>query len=306
VRLFTSMPVLVITCVACSSAEQSNDPLQQVASIETRELDEASGLAQSGIDGDLLWAMNDDGAPLLYGIAHDGRYRGKISINGAENRDWEDLATFSYAGHAYIVIADIGDNEARREMLTLYIVAEPRSLNAAVDVAWTIRFRYPDGPRDAESLAVDTEGEQIYVLSKRDIPAQLYALPLRPESAEPLVAERVGDLHSLPQPSAEQQANAAGSGWGWQPTAMDFAADGRYAVILTYQGVHLYTREAGQAWMVALAAKPLSLRLRNVGQAESIAIDSDRDAAFVTVEKERAPLYRIDLSRLLALQKSYN
>jgi hypothetical protein len=285
------VPLLLAGCVAGGE----DTPIRQVGTFENSELDEASGLARSADDADLLWVINDDGAPTLHGVSRTGKYRGGVAIADARNEDWEDLAAFVYEGQSYLVVADIGDNESRRTHVTLYIVIEPGTDDDEVPLAWRVNFRYPDGPRDAESLAVDAAGEFFYVLSKRDVPAVLYTVPLRPTSGETIVARQVALLDSLPQPDEHERKNAARNGWCWQPTAMDFAADGRSALVLTYGGVYYYARDEQQSWPQALTGTALQLGLGTIKSAEAIALDADGLAAFLTVEKRRAPLFRIDL-----------
>lgn len=303
-RLLICVPLLLLACLACGDGTHSAAAIEKVGELSNGKLDEASGLAQSRRDADLLWAINDDGAPALHAISHTGKSRGRVKIAAARNHDWEDLAAFSYEGKSYLVVADIGDNEARREYVTLYVVLEPELEDKEVAIAWTVNFRYPDGPRDAESLAVDVAGEQFFVLSKRDIPAVLYALPLKPRDEATLVATRLTSMPSLPQPSERQKKDAAGSGWAWQPTAMDFAADGRSALILTYQGVYFFPRDAQQSWAEALAGVPLELKLGKIRQAEAIAVLTNGEKAFLTVEKEHAPLFSVDLGSAHSWQEN--
>jgi hypothetical protein len=295
------VPLLLCACIACGDNTHTAAAIEKVGNL-SGELDEASGLAQSRRDADLLWVVNDDGAPTLHAIDHQGKDRGRVTMAGARNTDWEDLAAFDYQGDAYLVVADIGDNEARRAYVTLYVLLEPAPEDNDAAIAWTINFRYPDGPRDAESLAVDAAGEQLYVLSKRDVPAVLYALPLRPGAGETIVATRLASIDSLPQPSQQQQRQAARNGWAWQPTAMDFSADGRSALVLTYQGVYVYPRAEQQTWAEALRGSPLELELGEIRQAEAVALVTSGNTAYLTIELERAPLYRIDLPPVRPLQ----
>ncbi|MDA0705101.1 MAG: hypothetical protein O2907_07055 [Proteobacteria bacterium] len=291
-RLLICVPLLLAGCIAGGD----DVPIRQVGSLENRDLDEASGLARSTVDADLLWAINDDGAPTLYGLSRSGKHCGRVAIDDASNEDWEDLAAFEYDGKSYLAVADIGDNESRRPHVTLYIVAEPGSDEEEVPLAWQVNFRYPNGPRDAESLAVDVAGGFFYILSKRDIPAVLYAVPLRPGSGETVIASQLALISSLPQPSKRQKENADKSGWPWQPTAMDFAADGRSALVLTYGGVYYFARGEQQSWPEALTGTALELKLGKIKNAEAIAVDEHGMAAFLTVEKQHAPVFRIDLA----------
>lgn len=270
-----------------------------VGRLEHRDIVEASGLARSHRQDDLLWTVNDGGAPpTLYALGTDGSDRGTVRVRAARNVDWEDLASFERDGEAWLLIADIGDNMAERDHVTLYILREPDpSTDLVVEPDRRLAFSYPDGPRDAEAVAVDAAADAVYVLSKRTIPAEIYALPLEsPGRSAAVVATRVGALTALPQPSEEDVRLAeARYSWHWQPTAMDISADGRSAAILTYDGVYLYGRGDAQSWPDALLAPPSSLELGDVREAEAITIV--RDGLFVTVEAKHAPLFWLDIAR---------
>ena len=297
-RLLICAPLLLSACTGGDENTAPQSPIQQVGKLENPKLDEASGLAQSTVDPGILWVINDGGPAVVYAIDHAGRARGRVKIADASNKDWEDIASFSIDGTAYLVIADIGDNHRKRKDVTLYVIEEPAPGDSRAELAWRIDFSYPEGPRDAESLAVDGAGQRIYVLSKRDIPAVLYALPLLPpthDARDTIIATRLGEIDSLPQPSAREKMNSKGSGKHWQPTGMDFSVAGDRALILTYSGVYLYTRDDAQSWHDALRGRPLGLKLGKVGQTESIAFAPNGNSAFVTAEKKHAPLFSVDL-----------
>ena len=183
--------------------------------------------------------MNDSGKPLLFAIDATGRALGRVELRKSDNRDWEDLASFQLDGEPYLLIADVGDNDARYKKRTLYIAKEPRSDEDKTKVDWEIDFTYPDGPRDAESVAVDIENERVLVLSKRDIPPVLYELPLRADGDKKLTARWLGTIDSLPLPSRQDvQFASKTKNWHWQPVGMDISQDNRAAVIMTYRAVY--------------------------------------------------------------------
>eukprot|EP01035_Chromulina_nebulosa_P023316 gene23316-30224_t len=89
-------------------------------------LDELSGLAVSHADPDLLWGHNDSGAgPDLYRIGIHGEDLGSVHIAGVQAIDWEDIAAFDWQGKPALLIADTGDNTAKRKSVTLYAVSDP-------------------------------------------------------------------------------------------------------------------------------------------------------------------------------------
>lgn len=294
-RLLICASLLLVACSADSDNVESNPLIEQVGNLTSKKLDETSGLARSNQLGGVFWAMNDDGPAAIYALDSTGRHLGRVRITGAKNRDWEDIASFVLDDTAYLVVADIGDNGSKYKHLSLYVVKEPDPKDDAAELAWQIDFRYPDGPRDAESIAVDAIDGHIYVLAKRTVPAELYRLPLQPTSADIVQAELVGRLDSLPQPNQRQLKNALQNGWGWQPTAMDFAPDGKSALVLTYDGVNYFSRDDGESWPDALQGRAMHLSLGRYEDAESIAYSDDPGVAFVTLEGKRAPLLRIEL-----------
>ena len=86
-----------------------------VGTLENNEIDEASGLARSQVDPDVLWLVNDDGPAVLHAIDSSGNMLARVKIADTSNRDWEDLASFTLDGVPYLLLADIGDNAAKRK-----------------------------------------------------------------------------------------------------------------------------------------------------------------------------------------------
>ena len=280
----------------CSPAQEPASTV--VGRLQNATIDEASGLARSQRYPDVFWVANDDGPSVLYAIDGTGRDLGRVEIKDASNRDWEDLASFTLDGVPYLVAADIGDNDGVRKDVRLYIIEEPEAGDDKVKPEWRIEFTYPEGPRDAESIAVDVENERVLVLTKRDVPALLYALPLQPGTKKRIDAERLGVVASLPQPSrSDLEFATRANTWHWQPTSMDISDDGAQAIVLTYGGVFLYPRAAGQDWLEALQQPPRVVSRSANRQAESIAFDPAGDTVFITIEQRNAPLFRLPVSQ---------
>ncbi|MBT8106443.1 MAG: hypothetical protein HKP05_12490, partial [Woeseiaceae bacterium] len=198
-------------------------------------------------------------------------------------------------GEPYVLVADVGDNNARRGKLTLYIAKEPRVDENKTKVDWEIDFEYPNGPRDSEAVAVDIDNERVLVLSKRDIPPSLYEVPLREVDGK-VAAKWLGTLDSLPRPSRRDVEFAQKlKSWHWQPVGMDISADNRAAVILTYRAVYYYLRRPGQNWFDALNGKPVRVGLGNFANAEAVAFGDDARTVYVTGENRNSLLLRVNL-----------
>lgn len=296
------LPVLLIAVSACSEAgSPPADPRAPVVigRLEDGSIREASGLARSQRAANVLWTHNDNGADeWLHAIGPRGQRLGEFDLKKSRNVDWEDLASFTLDGEPYLLVADIGDNEARYKTRTLYVVKEPEAKKKDREKAdWQIDFRYPDGPRDAESVAVDVENERVLVLSKRDIPPQLYELPLRPGDGDVVTATRLGTINSLPPPSRRDVEFAPKTkDRYWQPVGMDISQDKLAAVILTYRAVYYYEREPGQDWVEALNMSPLRVGIGRFRNAEAIAFGDDKRTVVVTGESRHSPIIAIDFN----------
>ena len=284
---------VILAIAGCAADQPTKDaPLavvgepQQVGNLAHPQLKEVSGLAASSLYPGLLWAINDGGDdPLLYAVGSDGADLGTFPVEGAQNLDWEALASFRLQNNAYLLIADVGDNWEQRQSATLYVVKEPDitavglDRDTAVPIAWQIDFTYEDGPQDCEAVAVDPINQRVLLLTKRGLTPMLYGVPLLPvDPDDPVVA---GSLASVPH-------------FNW-PTDMDLSPDGLTAVVLTYNHAYLFRRRPRDDWPKAFQKRPRRLLFEKLLQQEAIAFGFYGKSVWVTSERRPAPLIRIDL-----------
>lgn len=259
------------------------------------QLAEISGLAASRRHRDVLWLHDDGGNPQrLFAVTTGGDRKATLRIDGITKTDWEDIAAFQLDGRDYLLIADTGDNGGLRRTLQLHVLEEPRRLeNARIKPAWSIAFRWPDGARDCEAVAVDERSRQILLISKKRQPPELFALPLRPHDGVQ-TAKRLGTLAGVPQPDAEtRRSNPRQARVHSQITAADVSPDGRTLAVLSYRDLMLYPRAPGAGWRQAVSAAPKVEALPWLPQAEAMGWSADGSGIFVTGEFIPAPLYRI-------------
>jgi hypothetical protein len=256
--------------------------------IDTR-LSDLSGLASSHAHADTLWALDDGGSPPnLFALGTRGGVQATFRVAGIVNTDWEDLAAFDLDHHHYLLIADTGDNGGLRRTVQLHVVEEPQVLaDGTLKPAWSIVFRWPDGPRDCEAVAVDAARGEVLLISKRHRPPELFVVPLRPGGRGLQVARRVGFLAGVPGMGSAESHTARLLG---QVTAADLSPDGRTLAVLTYQSVLLYRRAAGQSWPAALAGRPHIHSLTWLPQAEGLAWAGDGEGLYASGEHSPAPL----------------
>lgn len=296
---FAAVLLLVLTMPGCSredapGARTSEGALAGV--LLDSQLAEISGLAASRRHPGVLWLHDDGGNPArLFAIGTNGDRKATLRVEGVTKTDWEDIAAFRMDGRDYLLVADVGDNGGLRRTLQLHAIEEPKRLvNARVKPAWSIAFRWPDGARDCEAVAVDVAQRQILLVSKKRTPPELFALPLRPQRGIQ-TARPIGRLAGVPAPDAQQlRENPRQARTSAQITAADLSPDGRTLAVMSYRDLLLYPRESGQSWVAALARRPRVAPLPWLPQAEALGWSADGKALYVTGEFIPAPLFRIE------------
>ena len=68
-------------------------PPERVGDIADKNVVESSGVVASRASPGRLWTHNDsDDGPILYCLERNGRSCGRWQVDGADARDWEDIA----------------------------------------------------------------------------------------------------------------------------------------------------------------------------------------------------------------------
>ena len=253
-------------------AQFSSDPT--VNAVPVGQIDEASGMADSRNQPGNLWIQQDSGSPAeLALLGYDGKVKGKVSVPGVTNRDWEELATGPgpNEGTNYLYIGEIGDNNAQYAFSQIYRMPEPANLQTAIAKVERINFRYPDGPRDAEAMFVDPQTKDIYIISKREPNVRLYRLPYPQNINEVTVAQAYGELPIT------------------FVTGAAISPDGSEIVVRTYTSVSYWKRNAGQSIADALQnGNSRQLPYRVEPQGEAVCFDKEGKGYFTLSEKASA------------------
>lgn len=285
--------VLLLSALLPARAE---DGVQYSALIRDPRVDEISGFAASARHPEVIWTHNDSGDKArLYALGASGEVLATLHLRGARHVDWEDLARVDRDGRSLLLIADTGDNGGLRQELAIYAVEEPEALvDARPRVSWRMRFRWPDGARDCEALAVDRETGEMLLISKKRVPPELFRLPASPRGDRIEVAEPLGLLQGIEQPTAEDlERNPVYGRYRSQITAADTSPDNRWLAVLNYRRVMLYRREAGESWSDAIARTPQVLSFPWLPQAEAITFSPDGRELLIGSEKLPVPLVRL-------------
>lgn len=263
--------------------------------LENRAIDEASGIQAA--PGGVFFVHNDEKRDIFV-IDSSGRDLGSFKLDKSKNRDWEDITRIP-GDSPLLVIADTGDNQARRGEVHLYFFPEPQPGQYDVEhkVSHRLELSYPNGPRDVESVAYDASSDSILLLSKRDKVPRLYSVSRTDALAnEELEAEFLGEIKGIRPPTRQDILSSVKRGmWVSQPTAMDISPDGRTAAVLTYRSLYLYQRDEGQSWIEAFQQPPVEYVGPPGTHDEAVSFSLDGKAVFVTTERRPAPIYRLQL-----------
>ena len=297
-----SLAILLVIGAPVQSQESPPVSFQTVGRISDFTLSETSGLTRSFLHPGLYWAINDGGHPsTLYAMNEQGQVKKRIRISGALNRDWEALTSYQANGKNYLVLAEIGDNDAEYDYYLVYFIEEPDiTKDTDVSIAWKLDFRYEDGPRDSESIAVDTNRNKILILSKRSKIKHIYELPLLGQDTANLVAKHVGNLHKLEQPSViDMLFRRNRNRFDGMPTDMAFSEDGNLAAVLTYAKIYLFKKDSTESFVQTLSHTPIVIDLPGLAQAESISFTHDDKALLVTSEGEYPEVLKLDIEEMM-------
>jgi hypothetical protein len=239
-------------------------------------LREASGVAASRRHPGVLWTHNDsNSSPHLFAIDSTGQILGRLRVAGARNRDWEDIAIGPCPSGECIYLADTGDNRLERGDAAIYRIPEPAPGDSVTAQAERFPIRYPNGPRDVESLYLLPDGALHLVSKGRRHPIEVFRYPA------PLRAEEMVLVREV------QQLSAAGVALPYQVTGAGATGDGRWVALRTYSAVHLYRPGSDGLLVPALSAVGLSLRPLAEPQGEGIDI---RDDGTIFLVSEAGPV----------------
>ncbi len=275
--------------------------------INGSSITESSGIARSNIRPDIFWTFNDSGAgPVIFAVTDQGGHMANVSLNGlgVTNLDWEDIASFKRGSDPYILVGDVGDNNAFRPFVSFYLLREPSIdlsqpglQNLVADVEGIFQVSFPGGPRDVEAVAVDGIENMAYVISKRDLKPTLYrfslnsASPLAPK--EPQLFEDLGAINIPRAIDVGYKGNAEDFNW---VTSMDFDETGRRAYVGTLTHGYIFTRNTAESWKAAFQRKPFQFELPKYSQIEAGGFQKGKEnTIFITSENVPARMAKIVL-----------
>ncbi|MGL4609667.1 MAG: hypothetical protein ACRCYY_08275 [Trueperaceae bacterium] len=284
--LFTSYASAQTLCQSWSETRAGN--------LDTTFLSEASGMAASGLVTDRLYHTNDTWfpSPVLYLTDTAGQNLQAVALEGFEHNprldDIEDMDVGRCGDRSCLFIGDIGDNRSNRRDIRIFVVEEFDVVPSSLTPQQILNVQYPDGPHDAESLAVHPNGD-IYMLTKEIASvlgtgaSRLYKLPYEvwtTAGEEVVTLEFVGkiDLFALSGTTVNLFNHIA--------TSMDISDDGGRLLILTYGEVFEIAVDVSQLSGETIATETPNEQIEVVTllQQESISYSKGGKSFFYTAE----------------------
>lgn len=277
----TTMPIADIDVVSVAERAEAlcvRPVTGRLGTIDSADLDEASGLVASRRHTDVLWTHDDGGeSPGVFALGMDGTVRGFHPLDDhlddhlGDVVDIEDIALVSDVSDTggdgdsdELLLADIGDNGAGRDSIAVYRVPEPDPARTGPIIgASVVRFRYPDRPHNAEAMLVDEAERTIVIVTKeqeaiadgstefgRTLPSFVFEGPLDVATTEPVELTLVGmiDMPGLSDRVGGDSPNPlALLRFGGVPTGGDVSADGSLVALRTYEAAWVWPRDPGRS-----------------------------------------------------------
>ena len=279
----TTTSVVTTTTVPAPSAEEmaaavcAARPVPGRQRLAEPELNELSGIV--ALDSG-LWAHNDSGDEArVFRLDEAGATQAVVRLEGVQAFDWEDMTGAGPAA-GELFVGDIGDNEGIRNEVTVlrFAVPEPPPVGEVTIPAGdiqTITLRYPDGPRDAETLLVDPATRDIVIVHKRFGGAsEVYQAPEADWADGEAELERIGIVDVGDTPLDATTAGVVG-------------ADGQVVALRTYAAVLVFPRDEDQSLAEALVEnEPCDAPTRLEVQGEAITFTEE---GYLTVSEGDRP-----------------
>ncbi|MET0285185.1 MAG: hypothetical protein ABW352_11975 [Polyangiales bacterium] len=245
--------------------------------LQSKELDEVSGMAASRRQRDLFWVHNDSGDDArIFAVRRDGELRAEVVLDGIDARDFEDISLHGDT----LYVADTGNNLKRRASVQIHVLPEPRIPREGTAVKLhrtprTVEITYDDGRHDVEAMLVDARGD-VYLVHKSHPLAYIEKVGVYRVTAAEMKQKR-----AVARLVAQLPVGPA--------TAADVSPDGRELAVRNYFGALWWKLADGESPLDAFKRPPCRFWLREYGlQGESLTFLPD-GSGFLTLSEGKHP-----------------
>jgi hypothetical protein len=266
----------------------------EIGRVQSRELDEISGIVESRVTPGVFFVHNDSGdSPRFFALNASGALLAELELDDVSVLiDAEDIASGpAPGGGTYLYVGDTGNNFASmgvgipRRKAVLYRVPEPairldaRGVKLELRGAFPIVFTFPDGARDVEAFFVDPRSGDLFMISKQlDGHSQVLG------ASASVLGAGGGKLRLL---GALQFGSGSLPG-STMPTAASVSPDGSVILVRTYDSVFAFRRGPAESVLDALSRPPVREAAPREAQGEAIGVVGN-GAAFITISEGIEP-----------------
>ena len=267
--------------LSCPSADKPTT----AGTVDSSDVDEASGIVSSALNQGVFWIHNDSGdTARAFAVSREGKLLATLAFDTVKPVDIEDVAIEDASGSSsFLYFGDIGDNDETRTEVTIHRVAEPK-LDGGEGAQLTatsekMTVTYPDGPHNAETLLFDPTTKDLLIATKRKGgPSEIHRVG-------PFAAGRAAKTEKI----ATVDIDLATGG--------EISRDGRYIAIRNYStSAFVWVRAPGESISDALARPPCKLPVASEDQGEAFAFTSD-GKGYVTTTEGSSPDLHVALFR---------
>lgn len=272
-----TLALFMSACTGKSLQETGSfEKRKAMAELTSKKIKEASGLVSSINNPGMLWTHNDSGNDAqIFLIDENLDIKATVTLAGVENRDWEDITVGPGPDSTkqYVYVGDIGDNDAAHQYKYIYRFEEPTigSGNSTITIsdADKITFQLSDQIKDTESLMIDPNTKNLYLISKRENPVFLYELKYPQTEKDTLVAFR---MMELPFTSI---------------VAADYSSKNGSVLMKNYQHIYYWENKNKVNLLTLLKERPVEIPYEAEPQGESIAWKNDGTGFYTLSEKKK-------------------
>lgn len=269
--------------ISCNSKIKTSSHLftdgKSLGEVSNR-LEEASGLVESIANPMHLWTLNDSGNPAeVFLIDQKAQIKLVCKLNDINNRDFEDIAIGAgpINGKNYVYVADIGDNLQQYKTKLIYRFEEPTlaDKNEVIITNYdTLRIALPDGIRDSETIMIDPQSNDLYLVSKREDSVRVYKIRY-PFSKDLMTADKVAVIPFT------------------KIVAGSITPDGKEVLIKDYEKIYYWKNNQGLPLPQLLITKPIEVAYEQEPQGEAICWSRDGSGYYTLSETAESILGKL-------------
>jgi hypothetical protein len=245
---------------------------EKLKRLNNNQIKEASGIAASFRNPGMLWTHNDSGNDAEIFLL-DTALNVKLNVKfpNLTNRDWEDIAIGPGPDPAksYVYIGEIGDNFAQYQDKKIYRFEEPLAGGdpiMSIDSVDVITTQLPRARKDTETLMIDSNTRDLYIVSKRENPVVVYKIKYPYPTDSTVTAD---SITTIP--------------YG-QICGGDISGDGKEILLKNYQNIFYWKVKDNEKIEDAFKRKPIILPYEEEPQGEAVTFARDGSGYYTLSE----------------------